>query len=249
MKNQLISIILTYYKKKSFIQKTLKSIKKQTYKHYELIFVYDDSDMTDLKYIKKLIKIFKNHKLIVNKKNYGVSKSRNIGIKFAKGKYIAFIDSDDTWESKKLITQLKSMNKAKADMSYTSYKVIDEKGNILGTRDVSNTISYEKLLRNCEIGLSTVMIKKNFLKLNKFPELKTQEDFSLWLILIKKGLKFHPIKKILSSWRRTKNSLSSNILQKISDAFTVYYSFEKKNLIISIISVVILSVNKLKNYK
>jgi len=249
MKKPHISIIITYYKKKSFILKTFKTIKQQTYKNYELIFVYDDYDLKDLEYIKQIITIFKNYKIIVNKKNYGVSKSRNIAIKSAKGKYIAFIDSDDIWQTKKLNTQLKLMNAAKADMSYTAYKIIDTEDKILGTRNVSREINYEKLLRYCEIGLSTVIIKKKFLKKNKFPEIKTQEDFALWLILIKKGLKFFPIKKVLSSWRRTNDSLSSNILQKISDAFKVFYSIEKKNLIISIISVLILSINKLKNYK
>lgn len=249
MTKPLISIILTYYKKKDFILKTLKTINNQTYKNYELIFVYDDEDLTDLKYIKKCINIFKNYKVIINKKNCGVSRSRNIAVKFAKGKYLAFIDSDDTWNSKKLSTQLKLMIHSKADISYTAYKVIDKKDKILGVRNVSKEINYKKLSKYCEIGLSTVLIKKRFLKKNKFPEIKTQEDFALWLILIKKGLKFLPVKKVLSSWRRTDNSLSSNIMQKISDAFKVFYCIEKKNLIISIISVVILSINKLKNYK
>ena len=249
MTKPLISIILTYYKKKDFILKTLKTINNQTYKNYELIFVYDDEDLSDLKYIKKCINIFKNYKVIINKKNCGVSRSRNIAVKFAKGKYLAFIDSDDTWSSKKLSTQLKLMIHSKADISYTAYKVIDKKDKILGVRNVSNEINYKKLSKYCEIGLSTVLIKKRLLKKNKFPEIKTQEDFALWLILIKKGLKFLPVKKVLSSWRRTDNSLSSNIMQKISDAFKVFYCIEKKNLIISIISVVILSINKLKNYK
>ena len=249
MTKPLISIIITYYKKKNFILKTFKTIKNQTYKNYELIFVYDDEDLTDLKYIKKYIATFKKYKVIVNKKNYGVARSRNIAIKSAKGKYLAFIDSDDMWSSKKLITQLKFMDYSKADISYTAYKVIDKKNKILGIRNVSKEINYKKLSKYCEIGLSTVIIKKKFFKKNKFPEIKTQEDFALWLILIKKGLKFLPIKTVLSSWRRTDNSLSSNILQKISDAFKVFYCIEKKNLIISIISVVILSINKLKNYK
>ncbi len=249
MTKPLISIIITYYKKKNFILKTFKTIKNQTYKNYELIFVYDDEDLTDLKYIKKYIATFKKHKIIVNKKNYGVARSRNIAIKSAKGKYLAFIDSDDMWSSKKLITQLKFMYYSKADISYTAYKVIDKKDKILGIRNVSKEINYKKLSKYCEIGLSTVIIKKKFFKKNKFPEIKTQEDFALWLILIKKGLKFLPIKTALSSWRRTDNSLSSNILQKILDAFKVFYCIEKKNLIISIISVVILSINKLKNYK
>ena len=65
MNNPYISIVITYYKKRSFIYKTLKTIKKQTYKNYELIFVYDDNDLTDFKYIKKLISNFKHKDLNV----------------------------------------------------------------------------------------------------------------------------------------------------------------------------------------
>ena len=80
-KKQLISIILTYYKKKRFIEKTLSSINKQSYKNFEIILVYDDSDKNELYFIKKIIKRYKKIKLIINKKNFGVAKSRNIGIK------------------------------------------------------------------------------------------------------------------------------------------------------------------------
>src|SRR6056300_1422137 len=100
MKNSknLISIIIPYYKKKKFISKTLKSILNQTYKNFEIIIIYDDIDFTELFYIKKLIKNNKKIKIIINKKNLGVSKSRNIGIKHSRGTYIAFIDSDDKWK-------------------------------------------------------------------------------------------------------------------------------------------------------
>ena len=96
-KKPLISIIVTYYKKRKFIKKNLNSILNQSYKNYEIIFVYDDDDKKDLHYIKKLIGLFKKKKLIINKKNLGVTKSRNIAMKFCKGKFISFIDSDDFW--------------------------------------------------------------------------------------------------------------------------------------------------------
>ena len=99
-KKPLISIVITYYKKKDFIKKTLESILNQTYKNYEVIFVYDQEEKKDLEFIKKLLLKFKNLKLIINKKNFGVSKSRNIAIKHVKGKYLAFIDSDDLWKKK-----------------------------------------------------------------------------------------------------------------------------------------------------
>ena len=62
-KKPLISVIITYYKKKLFLNKTLKSILNQTYKNYELIFVYDDADKTDIKYIKVLLLKFKKKKI------------------------------------------------------------------------------------------------------------------------------------------------------------------------------------------
>ena len=104
-KKPLISIIISYYKKKVFLKKTINSILSQTYKNYELIFVYDDEDKKDLIYVKKLLSKFKKKKLIINNKNLGVAKSRNIAIKFSKGLYLAFIDSDDLWKNKKLSDQ------------------------------------------------------------------------------------------------------------------------------------------------
>ena len=62
--SSLISVIITYYKKKKYIKKTLESILRQSYKNYEIIFVYDEKNKRDLKYIKKLLNRFKK------KKNY-----------------------------------------------------------------------------------------------------------------------------------------------------------------------------------
>mgnify|MGYP001040996471 CR=1 FL=1 len=64
-----VSVIITYYKKKTYILKTINSILNQTYKNIEVIFVYDDSNQEDLKYIKKILNKFKKKKLIINKQN------------------------------------------------------------------------------------------------------------------------------------------------------------------------------------
>ena len=94
-KKLLISIIIPYYKKKKFILQTLKSVIKQTFKNFEVIIIYDDSDLSDYYFIKnfikgkKRIKIYRPYPFQI-----GVSKARNFGIKKSKGNYLAFIDSD-----------------------------------------------------------------------------------------------------------------------------------------------------------
>ena len=77
----------------------------------------------------------------------------------------------------------------------------------------------------------------------------TQEDFGLWLKIARKGFKLKHLNQTLSFWRKSKNSLSSNTMNKLRDAFKLYYIYEKKNFIFSIYSVIVLSYNKLiKNF-
>ena len=114
------------------------------------------------------------------------------------------------------------MKKNNADLSYTTYDVIDSKNNFIGFRKVSKSITYKKLIQKNEIGLSTVILKSSILKNNKFPILKTQEDFGLWLRLIKKGYNFKSLNQSFSKWRKLNNSLSSNIFQKIFDALNYF---------------------------
>ena len=241
----LISIVITYYKKRKYVWRTLQSVLLQNYKNFELIFVYDDSDFEDYKYIKKILIKFKKKKILFNKKNLGVSQSRNKALKICKGKYIAFIDADDIWTKSKLSKQQKIMQKNLLNFSFTSYNVINNNNKLINKRFVNKDASYASLQKKNIIGLSTVMFNRKILKDVKFPNLKTQEDFALWLNLLKKGHKLSHIKTFLSSWRKTDDSLSSNSLQKVIDAFKLYYIYQNKNLILSVYSVIVLGYNKL----
>ena len=238
--NYKVSIIIPYYQKKIFFLKTLKSALNQTYKNFEIIIVYDDPSRTDLEYIKRISKFNKKITLLINNKNLGAGYSRNKGIKYSKGKFIAFLDADDLWDKKKLSIQINFMRNKKINFSHTSYKIVDEKNNLLGRQIVKKYTSYSDLLKSCDIGLSTVVVKKDIIKENIFPNLKTKEDYVLWLKLVKIN-KVYGFKKVLSSWRKSKNSLSSSFFQKILDAFRVYYKYENLNFFISIFRVFVLS--------
>ena len=197
--NPLISIIIPYYKKKKFFQKTIKSVLKQTYKNFEIILIYDDVDKTELPFVKFILRKVKNVKIIINKKNLGAGYSRNIGIKKSNSRLIAFLDSDDTWHKDKLKKQIKFMKMKKVDFSFTDYSIIDKNEKKIKIIKAPKIITYQNLLFSCDIGLSTVMINARLLKKEKFPNLKTKEDYLLWIKLSKKKSKCLVLMKL---WHR-----------------------------------------------
>ena len=157
--------------------------------------------------------------------------------------YLAFIDADDIWKKNKLFTQVNFMEKILQFFIYL-LREIDERNKIIKERKVLSDANYKPYKSNF-IGLSTVMVKNKIFSKLRFPNLNTQEDFALWLKLLRNGIRIKCLNKTLSFWRRTKNSLSSNSYRKLLDAFKLYYQYEKKNFIIAIFSVIILSCNKI----
>jgi len=241
----LVSIIIPFYQKKLFFKKTINSILKQTYRNYEIILVYDDPNKQDLIFVKKILKKIRKKKIIVNNKNLGVGYSRNIGIKNCNGKFIAFLDADDIWHKNKLKIQLNFMLKKKYDFSFTAYKIIDEKNKEIQAIKAKDTLTHKDLIESCDIGLSTVILKSKMLKKYKFPNLKTKEDYVLWLKL-SKNIELKGLNKILAYWRKLDNSLSSSTFQKIKNAFLVYYKYLNFNMLKSFFLVLNLSINFVK---
>jgi teichuronic acid biosynthesis glycosyltransferase TuaG len=242
---ELVSIIIPYFKKQNFIYKCINSILSQTYKKFEIIIINDECSIISKKILKQIKSQDKRIKIINNKKNLGAGLSRNIGIKKSKGQFLAFIDADDTWHKDKLRYQIYFMKKNNFLFTYTSYFIINEKDKKIGKYKINKSIKYQNLLNSCDIGLSTVMINSKLKKQIKFSDLRTKEDYTLWLNLSKK-YKMYGINKFYTNWRKLKDSLSSSIFSKLIDAFFVYYKFEKFNLLKSLFFVLNLSFSAIK---
>ena len=239
----LVSVIIPYYKKKEYITSSINSVLKQSYKNLELIIIYDDSNHEDLITLNKLKKKDKRIKIFINKKNIGAGLSRNKGIKLSKGKFIAFLDSDDLWSSNKLKKQIFFMKKNKIKISHTSYYIINYNNKIIGHRKAKD-LSHMQLLRSCDIGLSTIILDKRLIKNNiKFASIKTKEDYVLWLQITLNEKKIYALFNNLTKWRKLDNSLSSSTFQKIKDGYLVYRKYMKFSQVKSIFYLGLLSIN------
>ena len=243
----LVSVIIPFYKKRKFICETVSSILEQTYKNIEIVIIYDDPEKDDLNFLRKNFSNNSKIRIIINDRNLGAGLSRNKGIAVAKGRYVGFIDADDLWSREKISKQITFMKKNNFQMSHTSYKIINEEGEILNIRKSRYFNNYKNILTSCDIGLSSVLLKKELITDDiKFASLKTKEDFVLWLKILKSGFEIGALEEPLMSWRKTKGSLSSSIFQKLKDGFKVYNHYMNYNLIKSLYLLISLSINYLK---
>ena len=133
------------------------------------------------------------------------------------------------------------MKKNKCHISHTNYKIVNKKGTLLGMTKIKKILRYKDLIHSCDVGLSTVMICSKLKSKLIFPNIKTKEDFIVWLRLSKK-YNFFGIEKPLVSWRKSNFSIYYTF-QKIKDAFTLYSKFQNFNLIKSLFFTLVLSFN------
>ncbi len=244
----LVSVIIPYYRKRNFVKDTIISVINQTYQNLEVLLIYDDTNLNDFEFLREISKLNNKIKIIKNNNKLGAGLSRNIGIRKSNGKYIAFLDADDTWSPEKLEEQISFMKENDYKISHTSYLILNEKKKIIGQRKARDLLSINDIIKSCDVGLSTVIIEKKIIVENeiKFPELVTKEDFVFWLMLLKKNLKFYAYDKYLTNWTDLKNSLSSSTIQKLKDGFKVYNHYMKFGYIKSLYLLFCLSLNYLK---
>ena len=116
----LVSVIIPYYKKRNFVKETIFSVINQSYDNLEIIIIYDDTNLNDLEFLQEISKLDNRIKIINNNKRLGAGPSRNKGIERSNGKYIAFLDADDTWVPDKLKEQISFMRKNGHQISHAS---------------------------------------------------------------------------------------------------------------------------------
>ena len=123
--NDLVSVIIPVYNSEKYVEKAICSVIRQAYGNIEIIVIDDGSTDRSSEIIKKLISQNSFIRYYQMEKNSGVAIARNTGIALAKGRYIAFLDSDDMWVPGKLKVQMKLFERYKGCLLYTSVAADD----------------------------------------------------------------------------------------------------------------------------
>ena len=229
--NDIISIITPVYNASDFLEETINSVLNQTYDNWEMILVDDCSTDNSREIIKKLSQMDDRIIPVFSERNEGVAKSRNKGILKAKGRYIAFLDSDDIWKENKLKLQIEFMKKNNIAFSFTGYDFIDENGvEFRKMVDLPSKVNYNKLLKYNSIGCLTVMIDKEVVGDIEMPSIK-HEDFMTWLSILKKGIDAYGINENLASYRKRTGSVSENKIKAATWTWNILRKHERLNIV------------------
>ncbi len=246
--NRSVSIIIPCYNAGERIRETLNSVLRQTYGNWEAIVVDDCSTDHSVEIVNSFIRKDTRFRLIINEKNSGgPAEPRNLGLAYAKGEYIAFLDSDDIWMPEKLTLQLGFMEQKEALLSSTSYELIDETGKpmkkVIRCLPVQN---YHKFLRNTNIGFSSSVLARETLEGVSFRKMPVAEDNQFWKDVFRKGYTMVGLDEVLMQYRVQKNSLSSNKLKSAVQIWKSYRRTEKFNLIPSLYYIICYAFNAIK---
>ena len=212
--NELVSIIMPSYNTGKYIKQSIESVIQQTYHNWELIIVDDCSnDDTDL-----VVRSFGDARIryLKNGINIGAAASRNKALKEAKGRWIAFLDSDDLWTPEKLEKQIVFMETNKYFFSYTDYGEINVFGkrtgvHITGPRKITKLGMY----MYCWPGCLTVMYDAKRVGLIQIEDIKKNNDYAMWLKVCKKA-NCYLLNEELAYYRRARmGSVSTNSIKNM----------------------------------
>lgn len=228
MHYSLVSIITPSYNCARFIAEAIYSAQAQTYSNWEMLFV-DDCSTDDTEAI---VKSFADSRIryIKNAKNGGAAVSRNLALREAKGRWIAFLDSDDLWEPTKLEKQIHFMEENGYAFSYHEYIEIDEQDKELGIY-VSGKEHVGKfdMFACCWPGCLSVMYDASKVGLIQINDIKKNNDTALWLKVIRKT-DCYLLKDCLGKYRRRANSITPKPLwQRIWAHYPLFRVGEEMN--------------------
>ena len=231
----LVSIIMPSYNTATYISESIQSVLAQTYGDWELIIV-DDCSTDDTDRVVNFFLSDRRIKYFKNERNSGAAVSRNKALQEARGKWIAFLDSDDLWMPDKLQKQLSFMVDNGYSFSYTNYEEMNNDGKKNGIRVTGpKIITKTGMLNYCWPGCLTVMYDMSVVGLVQIADIKKNNDYAMWLKVCKKA-NCYLLNETLALYRRGRvGSVSSHSIKTmIGWHYKLYREAEEQNAITSL---------------
>ncbi len=224
----LVTVIMPAYNAAHFVEESIASVQAQTITDWELLVIDDCSKDATCELVDNCAKCDSRITLLRNERNLGVAATRNRGIDLARGKYIAFLDSDDRWHRTKLEKQIRRLESSGAGIAYCSYGIIDAKGNrCRADYLVPETVTFESLLKENCMQCSAMLIRRDILKQIPFKTAYYHEDFILGLDILKAGHGAAGCPEILLDWRYIANSRSFDKKRSARNRWKIYRDYLK----------------------
>ena len=235
MRAELVSIVMPAYNCGAYIKETINSVLTQTYPYWELIVVDDCSTDNTKEIVFQIARKESRIRYFQLEKRSGVVAARTKATEEARGKYIAFLDSDDLWHKDKLQKQIAFMQEHGYAFTCTSYEKIDENGEPLGKiiRSVPRA-DYNRVLLDCPVGNSTVVYDCEKLGKCYGPNIKRRNDYALWLRILHREPYIYGIETVLMKYRVRSGSISSKKLPLIRYHWILYRDIEKLGMLRSL---------------
>lgn len=226
-----VSIITPAYNSSKYLPETIKSVLNQTFTDWEMIIVDDCSKDNTYSVCCDFAKKDNRIKVFRHEQNSGVASARNTALMYAKGEYIAFLDSDDLWKEEKLEKQLSFMKDNDYAFSYTAYQTFNSfSGELNKVINVPCIMTYNDIFKNTSIACLTVMVNRSKTGEFKMPILDHAEDQCTWQSILKRGFKAYGLNENLALYRVSSNSLTANKYSVIKRQWHMYRNYYKFSL-------------------
>lgn len=226
----LVSIITPTWNCAPFICETIKCVLAQTYQNWELIISDDCSTDNTYKVVEPYLAMDSRIKYIRNDHNSGAAVTRNNALRVAKGRWIAFLDSDDLWLPEKLEHQVRFMEENNYAFSYHEYTEMSEAGEDLGVYvSGKKRVSKFDMFACCWPGCLSVMYDAEKIGLIQINDIKKNNDTAMWLKVVQKA-PCYLLKENHARYRRRKNSITPKPLwQRIWAHYPLFRVAEEMN--------------------
>ena len=230
----LVSVVMPAYNCEKYVGESIESVLAQDYQNWELIVVNDGSSDKTASIIESYALRDRRIILLHTIGREGASKARNIGLDVAKGKYIAFLDSDDIWLPGKLNKQIQFMRMKSASFTCTAYEQMSENGTRTGcVRTPPEKVDYTRLLYLGDtIGNLTAMYDRGKLGIVRVPDIAKRNDYALWLKILRTKCEYaYGLDEPLACYRVRKGSLSEKNLDLVRHQWYLYRTIEGLSLL------------------